>query len=272
VVALLVGAATVAAPGTAQASPPAQSPAQRVMAELSAVPNLLDATSGARTAGTTVPTTRAASIQLNGSAGTTSQVASNLTVTPNALPHIDAAVKTDATGSSHLVVLKDSTASSNVAFTVTKAGTKLVADPLGGVTLIDAKGKYDSRITAPWAYDAQGRSLPTSFTVIGNVITQHINTHGAAFPVVADPKWTWGIITGTLYFNRSETQYIAAYENWLAIVGWFVPPPFDTLLAIYQLYLHYEAQYAESVGICVKIKSTGAIGTYGGSQGGGYCR
>jgi hypothetical protein len=266
-VALLVGAAIVAAPATAQASPPAQSPAQRVVAELAAVPNLVGTTAGA-----TLPAGQAVSIQLNGSAGTTSRVAGNLTVTPNALPYIDAAVKADAAGSSHIVVLKDSAASSNIAFTVTKAGTRLVADPLGGVTLVDEKGKYDSRISAPWAYDAKGRSLPTSFTVTGNVITQHINTYGASFPVVADPHWTWGYVTGTVYFNRSETEFIAAYENWLTIAGWFVPPPFDTLLAIYQLYLHYEAQYAESVGICVKIKSTGTIGTYGGSQGDGYCR
>ncbi|MDI2130525.1 hypothetical protein [Yinghuangia seranimata] len=272
---VLAGLSIASAPSASASAraPSGQSPAQRVVTELAAIPDLLGGPSAnPATSAATSAASSGVSIELNGAHGTTTRPSAGLTVTPDALPHVDAAVRTDATGTSHIVVLRDRKAPSSATFTVNKAGTHLVADPLGGVVLVGADGAVDSRISSPWAYDARGRSLPTSFVVSGNTITQHIDTRGAAYPVVADPHWKWGIVTGTLYFNRAETRYIAAYENWLTLAGWFVPAPFNFLLAIYQLYLHYEAQYAESVGICVKIKTNGSIGTYGGSQGDGYCR
>lgn len=43
----------------------------------------------------------------------------------------------------------------------------------------------------PWAVDATGASLPTYFTVVGDVITQHVDTSTAEFPVISDPSiWT----------------------------------------------------------------------------------
>ncbi|GAA5199427.1 hypothetical protein GCM10023346_39110 [Arthrobacter gyeryongensis] len=46
-------------------------------------------------------------------------------------------------------------------------------------------------ISAPWALDANGKELPTSYTVNGSKITQHVNTNGAAYPIVADPSIQW---------------------------------------------------------------------------------
>lgn len=87
-----------------------------------------------------------------------------------------------------------------------QAGHKMEADPLGGVLVINnATGKFDGRISAPWAYDATGKALPTSFTISGDTITQHVDATGAVFPVVADPHYTWGWISGTVYFNKTET-------------------------------------------------------------------
>lgn len=48
-------------------------------------------------------------------------------------------------------------------------------------------------LAAPWAVDANGKSLPTSYEVSGNVVRQIINTEGAAFPIVADPDLWWVI-------------------------------------------------------------------------------
>lgn len=42
-------------------------------------------------------------------------------------------------------------------------------------------------LAAPWAVDATGSLLPTSFTVDGQTLTQHVDTNGAVFPVVSDP-------------------------------------------------------------------------------------
>jgi hypothetical protein len=46
-------------------------------------------------------------------------------------------------------------------------------------------------ISAPWALDSNGKKLPTSYTVNGPKITQHVNTNGAAYPIVADPSIQW---------------------------------------------------------------------------------
>lgn len=47
-------------------------------------------------------------------------------------------------------------------------------------------------IASPWAYDADGHSLPTYFQVNGNQIAQIVDTSAAQFPVVADPSvWWW---------------------------------------------------------------------------------
>ena len=47
-------------------------------------------------------------------------------------------------------------------------------------------------IDKPWAVDAEGKKLPTSYSIDGNKIIQKINTRGASYPIVADPKVTWG--------------------------------------------------------------------------------
>jgi hypothetical protein len=45
-----------------------------------------------------------------------------------------------------------------------------------------------ARIAAPWAYDAQRKAFPASFTVDGHAVVLHVNHAGATYPVVADPE------------------------------------------------------------------------------------
>lgn len=193
-------------------------------------------------------------------------------MTPDALPGIDAAVVSGTDSQSNVVVLRDASAATDVNFNISGFGGKLTVDKLGGVVVSNADGSWDGRISAPWAYDAQGRALPISFTVNGNTITQHVDTRGAAFPVVADPHYTWGWVTGTVYFNRHETQIIAANAGWVDLVAPLAPEPFGTLLSAYAAYISEVASNADSVGLCVKVKSTAAVGVYGGTDGDGYCR
>ncbi|WJY71722.1 hypothetical protein [Corynebacterium auriscanis] len=47
-------------------------------------------------------------------------------------------------------------------------------------------------IDEPWAVDAKGKMLPTTYSIDGNKIIQRIDTKGASYPIVADPKVTWG--------------------------------------------------------------------------------
>lgn len=49
-------------------------------------------------------------------------------------------------------------------------------------------------IATPWAVDADGEPLPTEFSYEDGVLTQAVDTTGAAFPVVSDPLPLVGIV------------------------------------------------------------------------------
>jgi len=150
------------------------------------------------------------------------------------------------------------------------AGETLQLDPLGGV-LVVLNGKWVGRFSAPWAVDAVNRTLPTAYTVTNNTITQTVNTTGAQFPIIADPHYTWGIVTGTVYFNKSETAHAAADSAFIAGIGYFAPPPFDALLVASAGYYALFASNAVIDHKCLEVKSTGLAYEYSGSRGDGYC-
>jgi hypothetical protein len=48
-----------------------------------------------------------------------------------------------------------------------------------------------STIAAAWAVDADGKAVPTRYSLEGNTLVQHVDlTSTTAFPVVADPFWS----------------------------------------------------------------------------------
>ena len=147
----------------------------------------------------------------------------------------------------------------------------LQLDALGGVLVIQ-NGKWVGRFSAPWAVDAVNRSLPTSYSITSNTITQTVDTTGAQFPVVADPHYTWGIITGTVYFNKTETAHAAVDSTFLAAIGYFAPPPFNVLLGLYSVYYSAVAANAVIDHKCLKVKSDTLAFEYSGTQGDGYCQ
>ncbi len=52
-------------------------------------------------------------------------------------------------------------------------------------------------ILPPWAKDAKGNPVDTHYTVDGNTLTQHVDhTAATAFPVTADPAWTYDLEYG----------------------------------------------------------------------------
>ncbi|MEU8515602.1 hypothetical protein AB0C76_29100 [Kitasatospora sp. NPDC048722] len=270
-VAGVVGLAGLALAQPADAATPAT---QRVLAELGHVQGLLPATGHAPTrAGAAAEQSQApARIALKGAKGAASQVRSQVSVSPDALPDTDSAVITDTTAVSHVFVLRTARAATDVSFTVDGFDGRLVADPLGGVLLVDrTTGRADSRISAPWAYDANGRALPTRYTVDGDTVTQHVDTRGAAFPVVADPHYTWGWITGTVYFNRNETSHMASDAGFTAAMFAFAPPPFNLIGAMVAGNISRVAWNANSDHKCVKVKSL--VPVFPASEySGGYCR
>lgn len=60
----------------------------------------------------------------------------------------------------------------------------------GGAQIVDSTGEAVVIFEPAWARDSSGRSLPTHYSVQGNVLTQavaHKSLSGISYPIVADP-------------------------------------------------------------------------------------
>lgn len=68
------------------------------------------------------------------------------------------------------------------------AGHSLRTSGDGGADIVASDGTVRAKIAAPWARDANGTSLQSSYTIDGDTLSQTINTAAAVFPVVADPR------------------------------------------------------------------------------------
>jgi hypothetical protein len=88
------------------------------------------------------------------------------------------------------------------------------------VVVKDSQGRVANFVTPAWATDANGAPVPTHYDVSGDVLTQTVDHHGAAYPVVADPAMACDWINCTVQFNRSETRSIAS-GSWgaAAVIG-----------------------------------------------------
>jgi hypothetical protein len=82
--------------------------------------------------------------------------------------------------------------------------------PDGSVAIVGADGNPLGGFHTPWAYDANGKALPTSFRIDGDTLIQTVDLSGAtAFPVIADPDrgtaW-WGV---WFRYTKAETKKLA---------------------------------------------------------------
>ncbi len=82
--------------------------------------------------------------------------------------------------------------------------------PDGGVSVIGSDGVPVGQIAAPWAYDANGTGVDTSYRIDGSTLIQNVDHVGATYPVVADPSFQFdcGWISCTLRFNRVWTRNV----------------------------------------------------------------
>lgn len=108
-------------------------------------------------------------------------------------PDTDAVVRSENGSAQILSVMQSDAAPTQQRYEVgLPAGEKLV--PSGsGFKIVDLSGKATGSVEAPWAKDATGKSLPTRYLLEGNTLVQETDTAGAVFPVVADPKLTYGL-------------------------------------------------------------------------------
>ncbi|MFF4537500.1 hypothetical protein [Streptomyces aureus] len=155
-----------------------------------------------------------------------------------------------------LFTLEDANAPRQQSFKLTLpegATTRQTAE--GGLIVFDASGKITGGLETPWAKDANGAPVPTSYRVEGDTVTQVVEPGAnAAYPIVADPKWTWGIISGTVYFNKKETAHLASNAGFVAVLFAAAPPPFDAYGILNAANISRVAWNAGSDGKCVEVK------------------
>ena len=196
---------------------------------------------------------------------------SGATVVSDAIGDVDLKITTSNSGFAVAAELESVDSPHQLRFDVSiPEGAILVLTEEGSVDVVGRDGFTLGAFAAPWAVDTNGSDVTTSYSVDGKTIIQTVDsTAKELYPVIADPKFTWGIITGTVYFDRNETENIcivgfvillelllAATVAWqlvaAALIGWKVVS---------------RACAANLLSKCLKIKSTGSLGIYSGD----YC-
>ncbi|MGW6055356.1 hypothetical protein [Streptomyces sp. NPDC055189] len=105
---------------------------------------------------------------------------------------VDLAAQVGRDGSaSALITLKNASAPTEYRFELDlPSGAHAALLDEGGVVVGDSAGEVVGLFDAPWARDADGKPVPTSYRLEGDTLIQTIRTDkSTAYPVVADPKW-----------------------------------------------------------------------------------
>jgi hypothetical protein len=191
------------------------------------------------------------------------------------------AVQAMTNGVRELFTLNDSSASPDLTMPLElPEGASLIDNGAGGYDIVgparSGLAMTIASIEAPWAKDAVGKSLPTHYSLNGEQLTQHVDTTGATFPVVADPHYTWGWVTGTVYYGRAETRQMKTLSTATALLGGLCaatgPETAGASCAIgAALYAQwaYVATNAYGDGACIEIK---VPYLWASKYSGGYCR
>ncbi len=148
---------------------------------------------------------------------------SGIATAPTSLTDTDVGVQSVSDGARLLSVANSAAASHKMTYTFSlPAGAQLVP----ATASLDDENNNDPDLTpttyvivqndqiigdieAPWAKDANGASVPTSYTVSGNQLIQTVDfTSANAFPVVADPKVSFGWWIYTRW-SRAEVRRVA---------------------------------------------------------------
>lgn len=96
------------------------------------------------------------------------------------------------------------------------AGARLISAEGGSVTAVDAEGQPVGSVPAPWAKDANGSAVPTSYEIQGDTLVQHVYPGPTtAFPVVSDPFW----IPAAVVWKIVRCGF-GAYLGYIASAGW----------------------------------------------------
>jgi len=194
----------LAQPDAATGATPTQRPApSRISLQAG-----LTVPSGANTLSIT-PVLEHAGVETSGSAKALSP--SGLAVYANTADSSIAFSKTSTGGNAGYAVITGPDAPSVYRFAFAVDGKPAVLRPTdgGGVDVLSASGALVNSVAPAWAKDATGASVPTSYSVSGNILVQSVTHEGAAYPVVADPRVRCDSLWCTLELSRGETRSLA---------------------------------------------------------------
>jgi hypothetical protein len=134
-----------------------------------------------------------------------------------------AAQATEDGGMQVLIVIDGPDAPTEYRFDMTVPnGASLVPMGDGGAVVIGADGAPLVQVAPPWAHDANGTRLDTSYRFDGSTLIQHVDHVGATFPVVADPKLSYGWSIYLKYSKKEVKDFKsqAPIYGAAALLGW----------------------------------------------------
>ncbi|MCY4134813.1 MAG: hypothetical protein OXG30_07865 [bacterium] len=202
------------------------------------------------------------SVQLHGQA-VKSKTASDVSLLYESVSistHIIAQAKTNATVRI-LVLIEASDAPTQFYFPVgLNEDEELKSLKDGRVAVVNSDNVVISIINRPWAYDAAGNPIDSTFRIDNETLVFEVkHGSGTQYPIIADPDFNWGIISGTIYFDRYETEQIAQFgvSTLMAYVAVFTAIPtivttYIGLVALTILAFAVTAYYRSNT--CLKIK------------------
>ena len=216
---LLTASVGIAAAGPAQAASPARNALEKsteeVATELIPGTNTVVTDAGGLSASITLPGSASSSVVVSTSAlpeglfiGSGEPV---LTTTMK-----DAVVSSFATGKGTQTLISIESASAVHAYRFPlslPAGSNAEVEADGSIAVRSSDGSLIGGFRAPWAYDAEGVPVPTSFSLDGEALVQEVSfDDSTAFPVTADPSdaWGWTVCLSTVVGELAGNALLAS--------------------------------------------------------------
>lgn len=122
---------------------------------------------------------------------------------------VDALVQTTTFGVRVMTVITDASAPTSYNYTFDVPKDTILVEHAAGQSL-ESGEELLGTLLDPWAVDADGRAIPTSYSWDAGVLTQHVDLSSPdiTYPVVADPAWSYS-------YKFAVTKTAAANEKLL---------------------------------------------------------
>jgi len=130
---------------------------------------------------------------------------------------------TQTNGVQVVTLITDDSAPTTYSYDLELNGGEAVPVESGAILIFDAEGALEGVFEPAWAYDSAGNSVPTRYELDGSTLTQVVE-HDAntSYPVVADPKYTSGVLDKSDVSTYSSKNPGYKVSAWLSAGGRFV--------------------------------------------------